>query len=405
MKHLQGKNHSRKESGKRFGLYALAFLTFVYIGRFHEMHPLLWNLHLVKVSFLLSILAIIFAWPKNTIARISKEMPGSGILLLYVLAFISIFGSIWPSASLGQFKETGYKVLYFFIFTMIVTSEDRLNFMIKAVELMYTAMVIIALLSSTGINERLSITAYYDPNDFALFLTICLPFLFSKVLEQGPTKISSTWKGFLHILGFVVIILTGSRGGFVAFLICTFLVIKNLGLRTSIKIYTVPTIILLVAFTYIFYSEQFARISGIVNLEEDYNVTSERGRLAIWKRGTQLLIENPIFGTGIGTYATADGTLIPSGRWITAHNSFLQIGVELGIPAMFIFIMILKSSYKKMRKINKSNISISIAAKEVNIAIIAYIAGGMLLSWAYAHILFLILGLSSALANLCRNCK
>ena len=328
------------------------------------MYPMLWNLHLVKVSFLLSILAIIFAWPKNIIAQISKEMPGSGILLLYVLAFISIFGSIWPSASLVQFKETGYKVLYFFIFTMIVTSEDRLKFMIKTVELMYTAMVIIALLSSTGLNERLSITAYYDPNDFALFLTICLPFIYSTILEKNSSEINYIWKGFLHVLGFVVIILTGSRGGFAAFLICTFLVIKHLGLRTSIKIYTVPTIILLVAFTYIFYSEQFARISGMVNLEEDYNITSEQGRLAIWKRGTRLLIENPILGTGIGTYTTADGTLTPGGRWITAHNSFLQIGVELGIPAMFIFIMVLKSSYKKMRKISKSNVSISIAAKE-----------------------------------------
>ena len=405
MKDLLENNRSRKESKKGFGLYALAFLTFIYIGRFHEMYPMLWNLHLVKVSFLLSILAIIFAWPKNIIARISKEMPGSGILLLYVLAFISIFGSIWPSASLGQFKETGYKVLYFFIFTMIVTSEDRLKFMIKALELMYTAMVIIALLSSTGLNERLSITAYYDPNDFALFLTICLPFIYSTILEQNSTKFNYIWKGFLHILGFAVIILTGSRGGFAAFLICTFLVIKHLGLRISIKIYTVPTIILLVAFTYIFYSEQFARISGIVNLEEDYNITSEQGRLAIWKRGTRLLIENPILGTGIGTYATADGTLTPGGRWMTAHNSFLQIGVELGIPAMFIFIMILKSSYKKMRKISKSNVSISIAAKEVNIAIIAYIAGGMFLSWAYAHILFLILGLSASLANLTRNSK
>ena len=45
------------------------------------------------------------------------------------------------------------------------------------------------------------------------------------------------------------------------------------------------------------------------NLEQDYNMYNETGRTQIWKRGTRLFPENPIFGVGVNCSPEAIGVM------------------------------------------------------------------------------------------------
>jgi O-antigen ligase len=59
------------------------------------------------------------------------------------------------------------------------------------------------------------------------------------------------------------------------------------------------------------------------------------GRLITWAEGWQALADRPLLGIGSGAFREA----VESGR--VAHNVFLSIGVEVGMPGLLLFLAIL----------------------------------------------------------------
>ena len=80
-------------------------------------------------------------------------------------------------------------------------------------------------------------------------------------------------------------------------------------------------------------------------------VESKSGR-----QGIRLMTQNPLTGVGIGIFAIAEGssrkdTGGPKEPWKTAHNSFIQIGGELGVGGLILFILLIYYLFKSLRKI------------------------------------------------------
>src|SRR4029077_16062919 len=87
-------------------------------------------------------------------------------------------------------------------------------------------------------------------------------------------------------------------------------------------------------------SSQYWEQMGTIVSDTDYNRTEESGRMQIWARGLGYMLENPLFGVGPNNFQTAEGTLSPYAerqqfgvgvRWNAAHNSYIQVGAELGV--------------------------------------------------------------------------
>jgi O-antigen ligase/tetratricopeptide (TPR) repeat protein len=71
--------------------------------------------------------------------------------------------------------------------------------------------------------------------------------------------------------------------------------------------------------------------------------TSASGRFNIWSVAIEMIKESPIFGTGLGTWFHNEvqggfGSVKVSG-FQRVHNDFLELGVELGIVGMLIFLV------------------------------------------------------------------
>ena len=70
---------------------------------------------------------------------------------------------------------------------------------------------------------------------------------------------------------------------------------------------------------------------------------SAQGRIVIWKGALKIIQDHPWWGTGYGTF----GAIIPyyapelRGRRMDAHNSYLIVAAEMGIPALIIFLWVL----------------------------------------------------------------
>jgi hypothetical protein len=107
-----------------------------------------------------------------------------------------------------------------------------------------------------------------------------------------------------------------------------------------------------------FYLKRLGSFVLIHKLVEDENVIA---RAAIWQRAININKEFPISGSGIGTFYRASPYFQDpnvekfSGINYNTHNYYLQIGSELGIPAVFLFLVILYYTYNTAWKLRRTN--------------------------------------------------
>ncbi len=70
---------------------------------------------------------------------------------------------------------------------------------------------------------------------------------------------------------------------------------------------------------------------------------SAQRRLEIWRGALKIIADYPLWGTGYGTFASVIPYYTPEleGKQIDAHNSYIIIAAEMGIPALIVFLWIL----------------------------------------------------------------
>lgn len=81
---------------------------------------------------------------------------------------------------------------------------------------------------------------------------------------------------------------------------------------------------------------------------------SNSERLLNWRQAVKIIQDRPIIGAGVGAYAEALNARALARSSVTAHNTYLDIAAEMGIPALLIWIAILISAIKNFLSILKS---------------------------------------------------
>jgi O-antigen ligase len=99
--------------------------------------------------------------------------------------------------------------------------------------------------------------------------------------------------------------------------------------------------------------EHQQRLASIVDLESDYNMdpNNDRGRGQIWERGMRAVAERP-WGYGVQAHQMVD--LRFGGRGAAAHNSFVEIAVELGVLGAVLLLRVYAQSFFGLGRIRKS---------------------------------------------------
>lgn len=99
------------------------------------------------------------------------------------------------------------------------------------------------------------------------------------------------------------------------------------------------------------------RSLSIEQLEQD---ASTRARLQMWKSTVQMVLDHPMTGTGLGTFAAhypryrdpLENTT--SGRY--AHNDYLQLAAEGGIPVLMLLLGIFVALLLQLRRVMTSSL-------------------------------------------------
>ncbi len=218
------------------------------------------------------------------------------------------------------------------------------------------------------INLRM-FSLFTDSHTFPMYILMALPAVFAYAagrLDFSSLKTVLRSRARLVILlvplSFLAAILSNTRGIWLAgwgMTLAAF-VAAFVWRKTIIRYLAIWLIAYVMMFAFVYpisATPQFYLYVGKATLTSrvrsilDFAETSNALRIAIWKASLRSIAKHPLLGVGIGNFPVVLGqdiTLAKAGS--SAHNLYLQIGAELGIPALLValafFFLILKKIYR-----------------------------------------------------------
>jgi putative inorganic carbon (HCO3(-)) transporter len=405
------------------GMVLLLLYAWVCVGRPQELVPALTVFRLGLITGGLAFLAWLRA-PGRVSDKIPVEVPiVRDVLMLVGIALITVPVSIWPAHSLifvfNVFLKT---VLLFLLVIYWCRSVQDVRRLLWVYCIASVAVVIPGVISRQAGQERYSLEALsYDPNDIALLQVMALP-LIVYLYSTSSRRLKVVLAG-MALLCLYGIVLTQSRGGFLALVVAGSLILSRSSMSRSAKLSIVALGI--VVFGVLAGTAWKERIRTMWNPQTEYDQTAG-GRTEVWKASLVLLATHP-WGVGIDNFVTAEGLSHGgTGKWSASHNSFLEIAVELGIVGLVIFIRLLRGAMKTFQQIRMSirpraptqlirhapsrppiktqeldeRGHVFHIAEAVEATFWGFIVGGFFLSQAYNAMLYIVLALSLVLARL-----
>lgn len=386
-------------------------------ARLDEIVPALYRLHIIK---LVVVVLVVMTWlrPQQLVGRgsLGERLPKRALWFV-LISTCSVAFSIYKSYSLTQVLTVVIpaSVGAFYTWRSVGRLKD-VEYYLKAFEIAGVLLVAIALMNYNTGRLDLGSSDYlsYDTNDLAYVLATILP------LTIGLAAIADEWpRRFVHVAAAVLmvvsVLLTQSRGGFLAMLIVPVQIIAVMTSRRphrkagspskgiSRSKLIVVTALVGVGALGIWHEipgSAQSRILSVFSTTNDYNLdmADTTGRLSIWDRGIGAILDRPI-GYGIGTFSTVDG--MRGGRYKAAHNSVLEVAVELGVLGLLLYLAMLKAALQGLgprkpaqaaRARGPSTIAEREIARSLRFALLTNVVAGFFLTEAYSDVFWMLLG-------------
>jgi O-antigen ligase len=389
------------------------------VGRIHDLFPVLLPLKPALLSTVLAIgLFVLQQRRERRLILVLRARPTKWLVGLLLWGALSVPFALTGGVAFRFWMDLARAIVMYAVIAGSARSArdvKRLVLIYFAVTVVYT-LVILSRFQLDPDNWRLGRLYYYDANDLATLIATAMPLGLYFVLAHRRLALRLAALAGLLVL-VVALIRSGSRGGFLAFLaIVAFILVGFTTVPARARIAGLVVILTVLGATAS--DKYWTQMQTIIRPHSDYNLTDDTGRMKIWKRGIGYMLDRPVFGVGMGNFPTAEGTLSTLARagergrgvrWGAAHNTFVQIGAELGIPGLLFFIALIGSVFAALRRVTRytaragpAGTDLSRLAQSLMAAIVGFAVGSFFLSLAYADILYTLAALSVALAKIAR---
>jgi O-antigen ligase len=226
----------------------------------------------------------------------------------------------------------------------------------------------------------------HDPNDLAMGMIVAIG-LIGGVWRPRPELRSAL---LIAAAGALVygIYLTRSRGGAVALVVV-------LWRFTATRLGRVPALVLLAVLATGALAVDYGGRSIAVQDE------SASERVVAWTEGLEMLKSQPILGVGYGQFLDH--------HTLTAHNSLVLCFAETGLVGCFFWVALLVVTAIELHGVSRlpGDEPFDHAARQwaegLQLALIGFLTAAFFLSRTFVPILYLLVGLSAALAAIARN--
>jgi O-antigen ligase len=237
-----------------------------------------------------------------------------------------------------------------------------------------------------------------NPNDLALTLNLVLPLTVALLfLTKRPL-----WRAVLIaiiMLDVAVIVLTFSRGGFLTLTLSAAIVLWRITRRVGPK-YALAAVGLLLVLAPFVPSSYYARLATITDVEADETNSAEvRQQDLVVAIG--YIARHPLIGSGIGTNDLAMNAE-RGASWAAVHNAYLQVGMELGLPGLILYVAIVAGTLKAVGRIvrrtrgDAAQRELFWLASGLQVSLIAFVFAAMLHPAAYNFYFYYFGGLALA---------
>jgi putative inorganic carbon (hco3(-)) transporter len=312
----------------------------------------------ISSSFLvLSVLLLavfwIFRWierGKGTV-RIPLNFP---LAILVVIVPINYWISPMPEKSFPQLMRLLLGIGFFYSVINWITSDEtsanmfvrgRLETFIRVVVFGLIGLCFYSLFSVEWVVDKFRFvpdSIYYymrlivddsiHPNVLAGIFVILLPIPIALIMFAGNelNKWEKVIGGLAIFLGLGLLVLTQSRGGIIAFGISMAVLVSTRWRSGRILVVLGSLAGVLLA-----WNIGWTRVWDLILFNA--TLTGVNARIQIWQRALYMIQDFPLTGVGMGLFGDVANTIYPflnlqTGEIPHAHQLFLQIAVDLGIP-------------------------------------------------------------------------
>ena len=401
----------------RWDLLLVCLATYIAtaVGRVHQLFPVLAPLKPTLVSAVVAVglLALQQQGSRNVFSVRSATTTCALGFLLWVA--LSVPGALNEGIAFHLLTDYCLKTIVMFMViagaVRSVRDVERLALAYFAATALYGTVVLTRFHLGGGDDWRLGHLYDYDANDFATLIATAMPLgLYFVLGVRRPFQRVVALAG-LAILA-VCEIRSGSRGGLLALLaVAAFVLLRFTTIPARSRVVGLAVVLAIVFGTA---SDRYwDQMQTVLNPHEDYNVTSETGRVQIWKRGLGYMADHPVLGVGAGNFPVAEGTISPMARraeygagvrWGAAHNSLVQVGAELGVPGLLLSVGVIVSALVALRRTARAalragapDLAVSGLAQSLMAALVGFMVGGFFLSLGYSDMLFTLVALAVGL--------
>lgn len=232
-----------------------------------------------------------------------------------------------------------------------------------------------------------------DPNDLAFFLVAALPLLVA-LPARGRSRVVLLVLGAVLVAGAAA---TFSRGGGLALGCALVWLVVRRGI--PVRAVAVTAAVAGVA-ALVFASAAQAELSRALQEKSHIAGTNADTRMLRWQAASRMLADDPVLGVGPGgfrqEYAAAGHNAEIDEQTPVAHNMFLEVAAELGVPGFALFIAFVAigfvASERALRRVADRREAVAVQA-----ALIAVLIASIFLSEQYYLPLWSLVALAVAI--------
>lgn len=319
------------------------------------------------IVFFTGLLFLLWIYEGNFTKKINQLKSQKIVLVLTLFIMYSFIGVFW--ADYNKIEGLDYAIKYWYFLPILVLATSLKEKYLKYIFSAFLAGIFISEILSYGIFFEWWTWRNVSPSDptpfmnhlqYSMFLTIASLLLLNKLFDVSETSKVKFFYFLFFLTATVNLFMNGGRTGQMAFIITIFIVFI-INFKSKIKA-TFISLLLVIGILFIAYktspifeSRINKSIISLKKLSENNNYCTSFGvRVGMWIVGSEIFIENPLFGVG-----TSDETPVLIEKILEKHpdkkcainlpnfhNDFIQILVQLGLIGAVMYIMIFYFLFK-----------------------------------------------------------
>ena len=356
----------------------------VYFARLQDWMPGLTDVHLMKITAILLLLALV-----SSFSTIRWHMPQEVILLsllLFQLWLTIPFSPVWRGGAFNVTLDFSKVLPLIFVIYAVVRSMKRLRWILFVQSSSVAVIAITSIIVAKGSEGRLAGLSgvYGNSNELALAIDLSLPLCLAFALTTR-----SFWKKLAWTIAMLAMVyavfLTASRGGAIALVVVALVCLWQLGVKSR-RFYLLLLVPVAMTVIWLYGGNSLRQRFAQTSMDPDANYPSTSASMSAQQRkelffkSLKVTAQHPLFGVGPGNFA------IVSGVWLATHNSYTQMSAEGGIPAFLLYVLILWRGIANIRDVSKcpkTGKRIRLFSMALGASLAAYLIGSVFANVAY----------------------